>query len=209
MRRFRELGVECELVAVDVNIATLDVNPATRTVQLGPGCPSGPGADPSRGRAAAFEARAEIEAALRGAEVVFIAAGLGGGTGTGAAPVVAEIARATGALVVAVVTLPFSFEGSRRRALAQRGLKELGEAADATCYIANDRLLSSIQNGEGGNSAVMPGAFRRADDAIVAMVHETLHGRGDKALIVDLVEGDVDELCTLARSVIGIWGRGP
>lgn len=112
LRRFVEFDVDYELVAVDNEAAALDATPATLRVLLEPRSSAGPGANPLMGRDAALSSRAEIEAALRGADVVFIAAGLGGGTGTGAAPVVAEIARAAGALAVAVVTLPFTFDWS-------------------------------------------------------------------------------------------------
>jgi cell division protein FtsZ len=107
----------------------------------------GAGGDPAVGRAAAEESREEIRRRTEGSDLVFIAAGMGGGTGTGAAPVVAEVAREQGALVVAVVTLPFGFEGSRRRAVAEAGLQRLAANADTTVVVPNDRLLEGKRHG--------------------------------------------------------------
>src|SRR5262249_19819977 len=104
----------------------------------------GAGGNSSVGMRAATESTAQIRAALGNADLVFIAAGMGGGTGTGAAPVVASIAKKLGALTVGIVTLPFSFEGSRRRRVAEQGLAELNGEIDALITVPNDRLLTTV-----------------------------------------------------------------
>jgi cell division protein FtsZ len=114
---------------------------ARRTIGTGLTKGMGAGGDPVVGGAAAEESRDDIREVVEGSDLVFIAAGMGGGTGTGAAPVVAEVAHEMGALVVAVVTLPFTFEGSRRRSVAEAGLARLVEHADTTVVVPNDRLL--------------------------------------------------------------------
>jgi cell division protein FtsZ len=121
----------------------------------------GAGANPEVGFAAAEESHDEIKESLKGADMVFVTAGEGGGTGTGAAPVVARIAREVGALTVAIVTSPFGFEGSRRRTQASAGVRALREAADTLIVIPNDRLLEVLEK---GTSLVE--AFRVADDVL-------------------------------------------
>ncbi len=121
----------------------------------------GVGGDPEIGRAAAEESREEIYEAVRNADMVFIACGMGGGTGTGAAPVVAEVARETGALTIGVVTKPFGFEGRRRSQNAEDGLVRLQEAADTVIVIPNDRLASTCDE-----SMTADNAFKMADDVL-------------------------------------------
>ena len=120
----------------------------------------GAGGNPEIGRKAAVEAENEIREALTGANMVFVAAGMGGGTGTGAAPIVAKIARELGALTVGVVTSPFTFEGPRRARQAQAGLADLKENVDSIIVVSNDRLLDAI----GGRP--MNEAFREADNVL-------------------------------------------
>lgn len=120
----------------------------------------GAGGNPEIGRKAAIEAEKDIREALTGANMVFVAAGMGGGTGTGAAPIIAKIAREIGALTVAVVTTPFSFEGPKRYRQAQAGLDELRENVDSIIVVSNDRLLDAI----GGRP--MSEAFREADNVL-------------------------------------------
>ena len=117
----------------------------------------GAGADPSVGRDAAEESRDEIKEALKGADMVFVTAGEGGGTGTGGAPIVAEIARELGALTVGVVTRPFSFEGRRRAEQAEQGIHELAEQVDTLIVIENDRLLQVVER---TTRSSMPSASR-------------------------------------------------
>lgn len=124
----------------------------------------GAGADPERGAKAAQEHEAEIEAALQGSDMVFITCGEGGGTGTGASPLVAHVAKELGALTVAVVTRPFSFEGPRRNEVAEKGIEKLKKEVDAIIVIPNDRLLEI----EGGGDISVLEAFSMADSALMS-----------------------------------------
>ncbi|MGB2695441.1 MAG: cell division protein FtsZ [Dehalococcoidia bacterium] len=125
----------------------------------------GVGGDPERGHRAAEESRDELQEAIRGAEMVFITAGMGGGTGTGASPLVAEVARDAGALTVGVVTKPFQFEGNRRRAQAEEGVNELRARLDTLIAIPNDRLLDVC-----GPDVSVEEAFRLADDVLLQAI---------------------------------------
>jgi cell division protein FtsZ len=132
-----------EFVGINTDRQALERCLAETAIRIGERVTGGLGAgmDPERGRAAAEESRDELKDALRGAEMVFVTAGMGGGTGTGAAPVVAQVAKDMGALTVAVVTKPFSFEGTKRRLLAEQGIAALKEEVDTLIVIPNDRLL--------------------------------------------------------------------
>ncbi|MDO8751462.1 MAG: cell division protein FtsZ [Dehalococcoidia bacterium] len=121
----------------------------------------GVGGDPAKGAEAAEESREELYEAVRGADMVFLATGMGGGTGTGACPVVAEIAKETGALTIAIVTKPFSFEGHKRRKQAEDGIQRLKERVDSLVVIPNDRLLEMC-----GTDITADAAFRMADDVL-------------------------------------------
>ncbi len=125
----------------------------------------GAGADPKVGRAAAERDRAAIEELLAGADMIFITAGMGGGTGTGAAPVIAEIAKELGALTVAVVTKPFNFEGHKRKAAAEQGIAELVEEVDSLITIPNQKLMDIL-----GKKTSMEEAFAKADDILKGAV---------------------------------------
>ena len=125
----------------------------------------GAGADPQVGRAAAERDRAAIEELLTGADMIFITAGMGGGTGTGAAPVIAEIAKELGALTVAVVTKPFNFEGHKRKAAAEQGIAELVEEVDSLITIPNQKLMDIL-----GRKTSMEEAFAKADDILKGAV---------------------------------------
>jgi len=133
-----------EFIAANTDYRVLDLNPAPEKIQLGKDLTKGLGAggNPETGREAALEAEEEIRRALSGADMIFITAGLGGGTGTGAAPVLARISKELGALTVAVVTKPFRFEGRQRMAVALKGLEELRKYVDTLITIPNDRLLA-------------------------------------------------------------------
>ena len=135
---------------------------AERRVQLGQNLTRGLGAggNPSIGQKAAEESREELQQTLEGSDLVFIAAGMGGGTGTGAAPVVAEVAKQSGALTVGIVTKPFSFEGKRRMRQAEEGISRLAENVDTLIVIPNDRLKDVIAG------APLQEAFRNADDVL-------------------------------------------
>ena len=125
----------------------------------------GAGADPQVGRAAAERDRSAIEELLSGADMIFITAGMGGGTGTGAAPVIAEIAKELGALTVAVVTKPFNFEGHKRKAAAEQGIAELVEEVDSLITIPNQKLMDIL-----GKKTSMEEAFAKADDILKGAV---------------------------------------
>ena len=125
----------------------------------------GAGADPKVGRAAAERDRAAIEELLDGSDMIFITAGMGGGTGTGAAPVIAEIAKELGALTVAVVTKPFNFEGQKRKAAAEQGIAELVEEVDSLITIPNQKLMDIL-----GKKTSMEEAFAKADDILKGAV---------------------------------------
>ncbi len=125
----------------------------------------GAGANPEVGRQAAIEDRERISEALRGADMVFITAGMGGGTGTGAAPVIAQIAKDLDILTVAVVTKPFPFEGKRRMAVAQKGIEELAQHVDSLITIPNEKLLTVL-----GREVSLLNAFREANDVLLGAV---------------------------------------
>ncbi|HEY3447311.1 MAG TPA: cell division protein FtsZ [Myxococcales bacterium] len=161
-------GVErVEFIACNTDIQALAANRAPKKIQIGTGITRGlgAGANPEIGRSAAMESKDDIAAALEGADMVFVTAGMGGGTGTGAAPVVADIAKSLGALTVGVVTKPFIFEGNKRRKQADQGLVELKAAVDTLITIPNQRLLAL-------NDQKMPllEAFRRADEVLLNAV---------------------------------------
>lgn len=152
-----------EFIAMNTDVQVLDLSGAATKIQLGPALSRGLGAggDPEKGKAAAEESKNEIRKSLEGADMVLIAAGMGGGTGTGAAPVIAELAREIGALTVAVVTKPFRFEGPRRSRLANEGLTSLMGRVDTIISIPNDRLISVVER-----RTTLEDAFRVADDIL-------------------------------------------
>jgi len=147
LNRMIEAGVKgVEFIAVNTDVQALHYNKAGKKLHIGKSITRGLGAgmNPELGRQAAEESQNEIRDALKDADMVFVTCGLGGGTGTGAGPIVAEIARDLGALTVAVVTKPFQFEGAQRRNIAERGLAELSDKVDTIITIPNDKLLQVI-----------------------------------------------------------------
>ena len=148
----------------------------------------GAGADPTVGRDAAEESRDEIKEALKGADMVFVTAGEGGGTGTGAAPIVAEIARSLGALTVGVVTRPFSFEGRRRAEQAEVGIRELQDRVDTLIVIENDRLLQVVER-----TTPLLDAFRVADEVL----RQGVQGITDLITVPGLVNLDFADVRTI------------
>ncbi len=152
-----------EFMVANTDAQALRANQAALRVQLGPKLTKGlgAGANPEIGREAAEEDRARLKDLLQGADMVFIAAGLGGGTGTGAAPVIAEVAKEVGALTVAVVTKPFAFEGKQRMAKAVQGVEELKQIVDSLILIPNDRLSGLADKKMG-----ILDAFKPADDVL-------------------------------------------
>ncbi|HEY1569350.1 MAG TPA: cell division protein FtsZ, partial [Solirubrobacteraceae bacterium] len=138
-----------EFLAINTDLQSLQLSAAHETLHIGDAVTRGlgSGSDPDLGRRAARDEYDRIKALLRGSDMVFIAAGAGGGTGTGAAPIVAQIAREVGALTVGIVTLPFQFEGSRRRAQAEAGIAALRDEVDTLIVVPNNKLLSVLDRG--------------------------------------------------------------
>ena len=164
LHRMMDAGIsQVDFVAVNTDVQALAVSDAPVKIAIGEGVTGGlgSGADPAIGREAAEAAVDQLKHALRGSDMVFVTAGEGGGTGTGAAPIVASVAREIGALTVGIVTTPFRFEGTRRRSAAERGVEELRAACDTVIVIPNDRLLEVLDR-----STSMVDAFRIADDVL-------------------------------------------
>jgi cell division protein FtsZ len=160
-----EHGVEgVEFIAVNTDAQVLSRNKSRNQIQLG-SSGLGAGAKPEEARAVAIADRERIEEAIAGAHMVFITAGMGGGTGTGAGPVIAEVARTLGILTVAVVTKPFSFEGSKRMKIAEQGLQELAPHVDSLIVILNDKLEEVL-----GEDVTQEEAFKAADDVLNSAV---------------------------------------
>jgi cell division protein FtsZ len=148
INRMIDSGIKgVEFIAVNTDVQALHYNKASRKIHIGKNITRGLGAgmNPDLGRQAGEEAQNEIRDALKDANMVFVTCGLGGGTGTGASPIVAELARDIGALTVAVVTRPFAFEGAQRRQVADRGLAELTDKVDTIITIPNDKILQVIE----------------------------------------------------------------
>lgn len=152
-----------EFVAINTDAQALHHSRAAEKVHIGKNLTKGLGAgmNPEIGRQAAEENRDEIQEVLKGADMVFVACGLGGGTGTGAAPIVAETAKELGALTIGVVTKPFAFEGAQRRAIAEEGLANLRDRVDSLITIPNDKLLTIIDK-----KTTLVSAFRIVDDVL-------------------------------------------
>ncbi|MBD8025855.1 cell division protein FtsZ [Ureibacillus sp. Re31] len=164
VNRMIEHGVQgVDFIAVNTDAQALNLSKAEYKLQIGNKLTRGlgAGANPEVGKKAAEESREQIEEVLRGADMVFVTAGMGGGTGTGAAPVIASIARDLGALTVGVVTRPFSFEGRKRQTQAIGGIAAMKEAVDTLIVIPNDKLLQIVDK-----STPMLEAFREADNVL-------------------------------------------
>lgn len=160
----------------------------------------GAGANPEVGRQAAMEDRERIAEVLRGADMVFIAAGMGGGTGTGGAPVVAEVAREMGILTVAVVTKPFPFEGRKRMAIADAGIKELAERVDSLITIPNEKLLSVL-----GKQTSLLDAFKAANNVLLGAVQ----GIADLIIRPGMVNVDFADVRTVMSEMgLAMMGTG-
>lgn len=164
VNRMIEEGIQgVEFIAANTDAQALLLSKAPTRIRLGEKLTRGLGAggDPEIGRKAAEESADELYTLLKGADMVFVTAGLGGGTGTGAAPIVAQVARECGALTIAVVTRPFTFEGSKRMTAAEKGMAELKEHVDTLIAIPNDRLLQITEK-----RTTLQDAFRMADDVL-------------------------------------------
>ena len=164
VNRMIEHGVQgVDFIAVNTDAQALEHSKAQYKLQIGGKLTRGlgAGANPEVGKKAAEESREQLEEVLRGADMVFVTAGMGGGTGTGAAPVIAQISRDLGALTVGVVTRPFTFEGRKRQSQAVGGISSLKEAVDTLIVIPNDKLLQIVDK-----STPMLEAFREADNVL-------------------------------------------
>src|SRR5512147_2069295 len=191
-----------EFIAANTDLQALRVNQAQVKIPLGRTASRGlgAGANPEVGRSAALEEKDAIAAALEGADMVFVTAGMGGGTGTGGAPVVADIAKATGALTVGVVTKPFLFEGNRRRKQAEQGLADLRAAVDTLIVIPNQRLLSVA-----GENMSLADAFKRADEVLLNAVQ----GISDIITVHGLVNVDFADVRTImSEKGMALMGTG-
>lgn len=172
-----------EFVAINTDAQDLHHNKAAEKIHIGKNLTKGLGAgmNPEIGRQAAEENRDEIQDVLKGADMIFVTCGMGGGTGTGASPVVAEVAKESGALTVGVVTKPFSFEGSQRAAIAEEGLENLRDRVDTLVTIPNDRLLQVIDK-----KTTLLNAFRIVDDVL----RQGVQGISDLITIPGIVNVD-------------------
>src|ERR1700683_408068 len=200
VNRMMDAGVEgIEFIVANTDLQALQLSNAPIKLQLGVKLTSGlgAGANPDVGRRAALEDSEKIIEALEGADMVFVTAGLGGGTGTGAAPIIASLASEMGALTVAVVTKPFAFEGKRRMQQAERGIAELMESVDTTIVIPNEKLLAVAEN------AGFFESFRIADD----ILRQGVQGISDIITIPGIINRDFADVKTImARMGYAVMG---
>jgi cell division protein FtsZ len=191
VNRMIEHGVQgVEFIAVNTDAQALNLSRAEVKMQIGAKLTRGlgAGANPDVGKKAAEESKEQLEAALSGADMVFVTAGMGGGTGTGAAPVIAQIARDLGALTVGVVTRPFTFEGKKRSGQASGGIGAMKEAVDTLIVIPNDRLLEIVDK-----STPMLEAFREADNVL----RQGVQGISDLIAVPGLINLDFADVKTI------------
>jgi cell division protein FtsZ len=203
VNRMVQAGLEgVEFMVANTDVQALALNAAPVKIQIGGKLTKGlgAGADPNVGRQAALEDTDKLIEALDGADMVFVTTGLGGGTGTGAAPVIASLASELGALTIAVVTKPFKFEGRKRLTQAERGLAELREAVDTVITIPNERLLSTI-----ARQTALVDAFATADDVL----RQAIQGISDLILVPGLINLDFADVKTIMSHMgLAIMGTG-
>ena len=193
-----------QFMAVNTDAQALLASNAEQRMRIGERLTKGLGAggDPERGFKAAEESREELSMLFQGADMVFVTAGMGGGTGTGAAPVIAELAREAGALTIAIVTKPFSFEGFRRRQVADEGVRRLQEKVDTVIVIPNDRLLTVADK-----RVTVEVAFRLADD----ILRQGIQGISELITVPGLINldfADVRAIMNEAGPALMAIGRG-
>ncbi|MGX2959171.1 cell division protein FtsZ [Peribacillus sp. JNUCC 23] len=191
VNRMIEHGVQgVEFISVNTDAQALNLSKAEIKMQIGGKLTRGlgAGANPEVGKKAAEESKEQIEEALKGADMVFVTAGMGGGTGTGAAPVIAQIAKDLGALTVGVVTRPFTFEGRKRSTQAQGGIGAMKESVDTLIVIPNDRLLEIVDK-----STPMLEAFREADNVL----RQGVQGISDLIAVPGLINLDFADVKTI------------
>jgi len=203
VNRMVEAGLTgVEFISVNTDAQVLETSLAATRIQIGARTTKGlgAGADPQVGRKAVEEDRDHVAEALRGADLIFVTAGMGGGTGTGAAPIVAEIARQQGALTVGIVTKPFDFEGRKRSERATWGIDELKSRTDTMICIPNQRLLSIVDRG-----TKLTDAFRIADD----ILRQATQGISDLITVPGLINCDFADVRTvMAEMGDAIMGTG-
>jgi cell division protein FtsZ len=202
VNRMIDAGVRgVEFIAVNTDAQALSMCDADVKIHIGSSITKGLGAgtDPRVGRDAAEESREELKDTVRGADMVFVTAGEGGGTGTGGAPVIAQIAREQGALTVGVVTRPFSFEGAQRTRRAEEGISELQKAVDSVIVIPNERLIEVVER----RTSILD-AFRMADDVL----RQGVQGITDLITVPGLINLDFADVRTIMQdagaSLMGI-----
>ena len=197
------LGLDgVEFIAANTDIQALNASLADTKIQLGLNATKGlgAGANPDVGRKAAEESRDQIAEMCRDTDMIFVTAGMGGGTGTGGAPVVAEVAKECGALVVAVVTKPFVWEGGRKQRIAEEGIKNLKGVVDTVITIPNQRLLSVV----GKNTTIME-AFQKVDEVL----YQAVKGISDVITVPGLVNVDFADVRTIMSEMgQAIMGSG-
>jgi len=203
VNRMIESGVKgVEFIAMNSDVQVLDLSAAQKKVQLGGNLTRGLGAggNPEVGKAAAEESKNDIRKVLEGADMVFITAGMGGGTGTGAAPIVADLARELSALTVAVVTRPFAFEGPKRQRLGEMGVTSLMGRTDTIITIPNDKLMGVVER-----KTTLKEAFRIADDVL----RQGIQGISDIITIPGQVNVDfADVRAVMANAGPALMGIG-
>ena len=203
-RMVREHLHGVEFIAMNTDAQALEITEAMQRIQLGEKLTRGLGAggDHVIGRKAAEESRDAIAEVVAGADMIFVTAGMGGGTGTGSAPIVAEMAKKTGALTIAVVTKPFSFEGTHRNKTAEEGIKALMENVDTLIIIPNDRLLDLCDQ-----KTSVDGAFRMADEVL----HHGVQAIAEVITVPGLINLDFADIRTIMKDAGPAWmsiGRG-
>jgi cell division protein FtsZ len=203
VNRMVQAGLEgVEFIVANTDLQALKLNAAPNKIQIGAKLTKGlgAGADPNVGRQAALEDTDKLIEALDGADMVFVTTGMGGGTGTGAAPVIASLASELGALTIAVVTKPFRFEGKKRQTQAERGLEELRDCVDTVITIPNERLLATI-----ARTTSLTDAFTSADDVL----RQAIQGISDLILVPGLINLDFADVKTIMAGMgIAIMGTG-
>jgi cell division protein FtsZ len=203
VNRMVQTGLDgVEFIVANTDLQALQYSPAPVKLQIGGKLTKGlgAGADPNVGRQAALEDTEKIIQALDGADMIFVTTGLGGGTGTGAAPVIASLASELGALTVAVVTKPFKFEGKKRLTQAERGLDSLRDCVDTIITIPNERLLSIIER-----TTTLTDAFQTADDVL----RQAIQGISDLILVPGMINLDFADVKTIMAGMgLAMMGTG-
>ena len=196
VNRMIEEGVKgVEFIIVNTDLQVLNASACENKIQIGSTITEGlgAGANPEIGRAAAIESKADLEEVVKGADMVFVACGMGGGTGTGAAPVIAEIAQESGALTVGIVTKPFRFEGKRRMENALLGLEELKKHVDTLIVIPNDKLRDIIDR-----NTSFKDAFKEVDNVL----HRGVQSISDLIAVTGIINLDFADVKLLCKKVV-------